>query len=109
MPAPKQSHTPDPRIAELVAQVALNSPKIAALETGIAHMHECVEALKGDVKENIRIALSIAQNAERAAAAAETVRDVQATFKVTLAIGKWVAAIGAAVAGVIAAVKGWRA
>lgn len=79
------------------------------METSVSHLHDCVESLKDSVKENTRITLSIAQNAERAAHAAETVRDVQATFKVTLAIGKWIAAIGAAIAGVIAAVKGWRA
>ena len=97
-------------------------PDLHLLKSDVDHLHACVEEVKAAVafvkekqnehsaaiRENTRITLSIAQNAERAAAAAETVRDVQATFKITLSIGKWIAAVAAAVGGVIAAVNGLR-
>lgn len=98
----------DPRLDHLNTVVSANSPRIAVMESDIKHLHDCVEDVKKAVQDNTRITLSIAHNSERAAIAAEAVRDVQATFRVTLAAGKWVAAIGAAAAGVVAVVKGWR-
>ena len=90
-------------------------PDLRLLKSDVDHLHECMEEVKRRqeanaeaIRENTRITLSIAHNVERAASAAETVRDVQATFKITLAIGKWIAAVAAAVGGVVAAVKGLR-
>ena len=95
MPATrKDRRAPDPRLAELHAVVQANSPKIAKVVDDVQHLHDCVEALKLAVNENTEITKQVA--------------DIMATFKVTLAIGKWVAAIGAAVTATTAAIRGWK-
>lgn len=95
MPAKKERRAPDPRlVAELHAAVSANSPKIAKVEQDVQHLHDCVESLKAAVAENTLITKQVA--------------DVLGTFRVTLAIGKWIAAAGAAVASVAAAMKGWK-
>lgn len=62
--------------------------RIAQIAGDVTHLHGCVESLKKAVAENTEIT--------------QQVRDILATFKVTMAIAKWIAAIGVA-AGVCVA------
>lgn len=56
------------------------------LQAQITHLHDCVEILKVELKRNTEVT--------------EQVRDILGTFRITLAIAKWVAALGAAAAAV---------
>ena len=58
------------------------------LRAKVDHLHDCVESLKVELKKNTEVT--------------EQVRDILGTFRITMAIAKWVAAIGAA-AGVCVA------
>jgi len=82
------------RLAELHEVVRANSPKIAGLEQDVKHLHDCVESLKAAVHENTEITKQVAA--------------VLSTFKVTLAIGKWISAVGGGFAVVVAVMKGWK-
>jgi len=65
----------------------MSEDKIAELFAGQEHLHDCVEALKVAVRKNTEVT--------------EQVRDILGTFRVTMAVAKWVAAIvGAIVASV---------
>lgn len=59
---------PDPRISELMAKQS--------------HLHDCVEALKAEMKKNTEVT--------------EQVRDILATFRISMVVAKWIAAIAAA-------------
>lgn len=65
------------------------------------HLHGCVEGLKSQVT-------SLQSEMTRNTAVTQDVRDILGTFKVTMALGKWIAAVTTAAVGVAAAVKGWR-
>ena len=92
--AKKERRAPDPRIAELHAAVTANSPKIAKVEQDLQHLHECVESIKLAVEANTVISKQVA--------------DILGTFRVTLAIGKWISAVGGGFAVVVAVMKGWK-
>lgn len=66
------------------------------------HLHECVEAVKSEVR-------SIKADLQKNTEVTEQVRDILATFRVTMTVGKWMAAVGAGAGGVLAVIKGWRA
>lgn len=61
----------------------------------IAHLHDCVEALKRDVKANHEVL--------------EQVRDILASFRVVGSVAKWLAAIVAAAVAIYHGVQFWRA
>lgn len=87
-------HPPDPRIDQLAAQVAVNGPRIATIETDLKHLHDYVAEVKNELAKNTQVTQQVA--------------DILGTFKVTGQIAKWVASVAAAVGGVYAALRGWR-
>lgn len=82
-----ERRAPDPRLDQLVQDQS--------------HLHDCVEDLKSKV---VGLKLDIEKNTQ----VTEQVRDILGTFKVTMAVGKWIGAAGAAAAGITAAIKGWK-
>lgn len=61
------------------------------LRAKVDHLHDCVEGLKVELKKNTEVT--------------EQVRDILATFRISMAIAKWVAAIGAAAGACVAFVR----
>ena len=75
--------------------------RVRSLDPRIDHLHDCVEELKAHVGA---LKTELARNTE----VTEQVRDILGTFKVTMAVGKWIGAAGAATAGLIAVLRGWK-